>query len=136
MKLRDRFIRFMQGRYGAYGTDAFTKFLLILTLVLIVATSFGPLRNLSILPFIILIYCYFRLFSKNVPKRYHENQVYMEYQNRFTGFFKNFKYNASQRKIYHVYKCPKCGQKIRIPRGKGKIIVRCPKCSTEFEKRS
>jgi len=46
--MKDRFIRFMQGRYGAYGTDRLTKFLLIITLILIVLTSFGPMRTLSI----------------------------------------------------------------------------------------
>ena len=134
--MKDKFIRFMQGRYGAYGTDRLTKFLLIVTLILIVLTSFGPMRTLSILPIILLIYSYFRLFSRNIPKRYHENEVYMRYRAKFIGFFKNFRYNLSQRRTYHIYRCPKCSQKIRIPRGKGKIMVHCPKCSNDFIKHS
>ena len=134
--MKDKFIRFMQGRYGAYGTDRLTKFLLIVTLILIVLTSFGPMRTLSILPIILLIYSYFRLFSRNIPKRYHENEVYMRYRATFIGFFKNFRYNLSQRRTYHIYRCPKCSQKIRIPRGKGKIMVHCPKCGNDFIKHS
>ena len=134
--MKDKFIRFMQGRYGAYGTDRLTKFLLVVTLILIVLTSFGPMRTLSILPIILLFYSYFRLFSKNIPKRYHENEVYMKYRTKFIGFFKNFRYNLSQRRIYHIYRCPKCSQKIRIPRGKGKIMVLCPKCGNDFVKHS
>ena len=134
--MKDKFIRFMQGRYGAYGTDRLTKFLLIVTLILIVLTSFGPMRTLSILPIILLIYSYFRLFSRNIPKRYPENEVYMRYRAKFIGFFKNFRYNLSQRRTYHIYRCPKCSQKIRIPRGKGKIMVHCPKCGNDFIKHS
>lgn len=134
--MKDKFIRFMQGRYATYGTDSLSKFLLVLTFILLIATSFGPLRVLSFLPFALLIFCYFRLFSRNIPKRYHENEVFTQFTARIKAFFHNMKYNASQNKMYHIYKCPNCGQKIRVPRGKGKIAVRCPKCSTEFIKHS
>lgn len=83
-----------------------------------------------------IIYCYFRIFSKNITKRYAENQKYLAKTYKLRSFFYKQKELMKQRKVYHIYKCPSCKQKIRIPRGKGKIEVRCPKCGTTFIKKS
>ena len=136
MKMRNFLTQFFAGRYGAYGADQMSRFLLIIAVICLVLSYVTPLSMLYWLGFVIIGYGYFRLFSKNIPKRYHENESYMRIQNTVPGFFKNFKYNLEQRKNYHIYKCPSCAQKIRIPRGKGNIVVRCPKCHTEFQKRS
>lgn len=73
-----------------------------------------------------LIYAYFRMFSRNVRKRYDENVRFLNKTAKIRGFFKSQKNLMAQRKDYHIYTCPGCKQKIRIPRGKGKIEIRCP----------
>ena len=83
-----------------------------------------------------LIYAYFRMFSRNVRKRYDENVRFLNKTAKIRGFFKSQKNLMAQRKDYHIYTCPGCKQKIRIPRGKGKIEIRCPKCGTTFIKKS
>ncbi len=127
----------MQGRYGI---DQFSKFLLIVGLIAVVASSFfwDSIANVIfyILGWILVIYCYFRVFSRNIPKRYSENQAYLSKTYKIRSFFQNQKNIWKQRRIYHIYTCPSCKQKIRIPRGKGKIEVRCPKCGTTFIKKS
>lgn len=132
MRLRDRFQQFMTGRYG---TDEFSRFLLIVALIFMVLSMFlnGPFYLLAM---VLLIYCYFRMFSRNTYKRYAENEKYLEIKNNITGVFQREKDHASQRKDYRFFKCPNCKQKVRVPKGKGKIKIHCPKCHTDFIKKS
>lgn len=132
-KWRRRFAAFMAGRYG---TDSLGRFLIGVSLVILVI-GIGVRRSWpDVLAFLGLIICYFRMFSKNVGKRRQEELVYEALRSRFMGSFHRFQFRIREKKKYHIYRCPKCGQKIRIPRGKGKISVSCPKCSTDFVKRS
>ncbi len=130
--MREKFYRFMQGRYG---TDEWNRTLMILSLILLVLSAFG-LNFLYLPALLLLIYIYFRMFSRNLYKRRQENTVYLQYEYKVKQFWAAKKRNWKQRKTHHIYKCPSCKQKIRIPRGKGKIEIRCPKCSHTFIKRS
>ncbi|HIT65875.1 MAG TPA: hypothetical protein IAB61_01325 [Candidatus Merdisoma merdipullorum] len=131
--MRDKFQRFMQGRYGA---DELGRFLTILGLILIVINLFVRSSILSYVVLAILIYCYYRMFSRNGSSRYAENQKFLSWRNRVRSGPSSWKAELEQRKVYHIYRCPSCRQKIRVPRGKGNIIVTCPKCRTEFKKKS
>lgn len=121
---------------GRYGVDPLNKFLLITALIaMLISNLFGGLI-LYIIALLILAYSYFRMFSKNHYKRYQENNRYLYYKGKFTDFFRKGKNTIHQRKVYHIYKCPGCKQKIRIPRGKGRVQITCPKCHTQFIKKS
>lgn len=130
--MKDKLQRFMIGRYGA---DELTRFLLGVTMVLIVLDLFVHIY-LVYLGGLCLIYCYYRMLSRNISRRFKENQVYLNLRFKVKEGFKSRKLQLTQIRKYHIYKCPHCGQKIRIPRGKGKISIHCPKCSTDFIKRS
>jgi predicted RNA-binding Zn-ribbon protein involved in translation (DUF1610 family) len=89
------------------------------------------------IPSILLVaYAFLRMFSKNVNKRRSENYKFVMFmqkiKNSFTGFFANLK--AS--KTHKVFSCPKCSQKLRVPRGKGKISITCSKCGNKFVKQT
>ncbi len=133
MKWKEKFQRFM---YGRYGMDAFGKFLSWTSIVLLICSMFFRGSILYLLALGILIYCYFRMFSRNVQKRYQENCTYYRYTNKIREYIKKQKYYMQQRKTHHIYRCPNCKQKIRVPRGKGKIAIRCRTCGTEFIKKS
>lgn len=136
--LKEKFIRFMQERNGV---DQFSKFTMGAALVAIVLTLFTGTRSgigafLDTFGLVVIIYTYFRIFSKNISKRYAENQKYLSISANVRNRFQKEKRMMSQRKDYHIYSCPGCGQKIRIPRGGfKKVEIECPKCHTKFIKR-
>ena len=131
--MKEKFYRFMQGRYGA---DELSKFLSGAAMVLIILNLLTKSGIFNLLFWGCLIYSYFRMFSKNYSARYAENQKFLALKNKWIYHWENQKRMREQKKIYHIYSCPYCKQKIRIPKGKGTIIITCPKCKQEFGKRS
>lgn len=132
-KWREKLARFMVGRYGP---DQLAQFLIGVSFVFLVVGIFIRKPWVDLLAFLCLIVCYFRMFSKNIGKRYQEEQAFERIKFRVTEKFQKFRFKWKEKKEYHIYKCPNCGQKIRIPRGKGRISIHCPKCSTDFIKKS
>lgn len=130
--MKEKLYRFMMGRYG---NDQLNRFLMVLTLIFFALSIFG-LGLFYLLGLGCLLWAYFRMLSKNTYRRSLENNKYLKYEYKVRQSFSSFKRNLQQRKIYHIYKCPSCSQKIRIPRGKGRIEIRCPKCSQTFIKKS
>ena len=131
--MRDKIYRFMQGRYG---TDDFYKFLFWVALIGIVINWFFKSQLLSFAVTLILVYAMYRVLSKNHSARYAENQRYLQATAKIRYWFDQQKKLMEERKYHHIYTCPKYRQKILIPKGKGKIMIRCPKCHHEFQKRS
>lgn len=120
---------------GRYGFDRFCGFLSFCSLLLVVLGALlSPL--LYCLGLITLGYCYFRMLSRNTQKRYQENLKYLALESKVTGWFGTRKTRFQQRKQYHYYRCPQCRQQLRVPRGRGKISITCPKCGTQFIKKS
>ena len=131
--MRERLMRFMQGRYGV---DKLSQWMMGLGIACWVLSLLTKRSIFSSIFLILIIVVYFRMFSRNIPKRYAENQKFVAWLNKITGRFNHEKDLMRQRKTHHIYKCPSCKQKIRVPKGKGKISITCPKCRTEFIKRS
>lgn len=123
----------MQGRYGA---DQMGQMLSAVSMVFLILSLFSRNQGWFLLAVIGIVYNYFRMFSKNISKRYAENQKYLTMTAGIRRKIASWKSQLAQRKIYHIYRCPGCKQKIRVPRGRGKIEIRCPKCNTRFVKKS
>ena len=132
MNFRQRLARFMIGRYGM---DQFGQFLFGVSMVLIFVSLFR-VPYIHFVAFGIIAYSYFRIFSRNIYKRQQENNFYLKHSYTVRTKFNKFVGELKQRKTHHIYRCPGCNQKIRVPRGRGKIEIRCPKCSTTFIKNS
>ena len=111
--MRDKIYRFMQGRYG---TDDFYKFLFWVALIGIVINWFFKSQLLSFAVTLILVYAMYRVLSKNHSARYAENQRYLQATAKIRYWFDQQKKLMEERKYHHIYTCPKCRQKIRIPK--------------------
>ena len=131
--MKEKLIRFMAGRYGF---DSLGKATLIVALIVMILSGLFESAILSLLSWALIIYTYFRLFSRNIYRRSAENQAYLAKTRGIRTWFNSQKSLMAQRKTHHIYKCPTCHQKIRVPRGKGRIEIRCPKCQTRFIKKS
>lgn len=130
--MKEKLYRFMQGRYG---NDPLNRFLMIVSLIImILAIIWKP--QIYVIAIAVLGWGYYRMFSRKVYTRAVENQRYLEVRDSVLAKLNKKKNFLIQRKNYHIYKCPGCGQKVRVPRGKGKIQVHCPKCGEDFIKRS
>ena len=91
---------------------------------------------LSTIAFVTFAFAYFRVFSRNIGKRRDENTWFLNKTYKLRMWGRKEKSHMTMRKTHHIYRCPECKQKIRIPKGKGKIEIRCPKCSARFIKNS
>ena len=123
-RIGDWFRNFMIGRYGS---DKLNIYLLGAGIVLMLLGSiFGgkvPLMSwYSLLSYVPLFWCIFRMYSRNIEARRRENAA-------FVNFFNHLK-----DKEHRYFRCPRCHQTVRVPRGRGKINIRCPKCSERFIK--
>ena len=120
-KIRYALQRFMQGRYG---TDKLNTALLILGMVLCLVGSFSDQMLIYDLAYIPLLYGLFRMFSRKVEARRAENAA-------FEGLLRRIRDRS-----HRYFRCPNCKQTVRVPKGKGKINIRCPKCSERFIKKT
>lgn len=122
---------------GRYGMDNLSRFLLIVSVILIVLDLFIPGRILYLLAVLALIYVYCRMFSRNINGRYRENQKFLQltakFRNRTASGAGSF--TAGRDKTHKILRCPSCGEKLRVPKGAGKISISCPLCGTKFIKK-
>lgn len=135
--MRERFARFMAGRYG---TDQLNRFLSVLSLVLMIAAVIFNktvvARPLWLVAFVLLILVYARMLSRNVYKRNAENYRYLKFRMSITGKFEMMSIRWKQRKDYKFFTCPACHTTLRVPKHKGKINIVCKKCGNSFTGRT
>jgi predicted membrane protein len=122
--------------YGRYGFDQLSRALVVVSLLLSIFTIFIKASWLTLLLYIPLIYVFYRMMSKDIQRRTKENMAYCRIADSMKKRLTNLKQSLVGTKTHVYYKCPKCKQTIRVPRGKGKICITCPKCKAEFIKRT
>lgn len=130
MNFRQRLERFMHGRYG---TDKLGMVIVWIALGVMIVNSFLGSFILYLIELFLIFYSFFRMFSKNIGKRYQENRKFEMIINKISSFFKLRKSKWKDRRAYVFTKCPHCKANLRLPRKKGQHIVNCPRCNKKFE---
>ena len=117
--------RFMEGRYG---TDRLNMVILCSGLAASILSSLVRVTPLNLifwlLSYGLMIWAIWRSLSRNTYKRYQENRKFMQIFDRLKD------------RQHRYFDCPKCRQTVRVPRGKGKISITCPRCREKFIKKT
>ena len=112
---------FMAGRYG---TDRLNMAILSVGLLASLLSVLLRNPNASLICFVLsygmMIWAICRSLSRNTYKRYQENRKYLMFLQKIKD------------REHRYYDCPRCRQQVRVPRGKGKIAITCPKCKEKF----
>lgn len=121
---------------GRNGSDELGICVAVVALLLLLVNIFVHSIILSVFALLLIGYSCWRLFSRNVEARETENVVFCDFVSPILPWFRN---PAAATKEFHDFKhlaCPECGQRVRVPRKKGKIRITCPKCQAKFEAKS
>ena len=122
--------------FGRYGVDSLNNAMLVLCLVLMILSRVLRAGWLDLLSIAVLVVCYLRVFSRNINARYQENQKFLAAVQPVRKWFGGMKQRFRDRKTHRYFTCPSCGMTLRVPKGKGKINISCPKCRTQFIKKT
>lgn len=130
--MKEKFYRFMQGRYGI---DQLNSFLMIICILGFIINIFIRSFVLSVVANGIWLLVIFRMFSKNIYVRRKENDKYLQLCSPLSRWLK-LKLMNKQDPNNKYFSCLKCKQMVRVPSGHGKVIITCPNCHHKFEKRT
>lgn len=124
------------------GLDELNNFIMLIAFIYVVAALFTNSWQFILVGAILVVICYLRVFSKNLEKRKKENAIYMRYMGgvvEYVNYIKlclKMRFKTMKDSEYYYFVCSSCRQIVRLPKGKNKISVRCPKCSKTFVKRT
>lgn len=121
---------FMMGRYGG---DQLSIALLIFSVLLNLIAGVAGVQLLAFVGYVPLGIGVYRTLSKNVSKRSLENYKFNMLISPIYSWFRKTKRLALEAKTHKHFKCPECKAELRLPKGRGNIIITCPKCKIEFK---
>lgn len=118
-----------------YGTDDLNRFLMRCVIVLLLLGILIGWTLFKALALVLFCYMTFRMMSRNIWNRQKENYKFREWMKPFNSRCDLIEKNMKD-KEYRYYRCPHCKQTVRVPKGKGKIEITCPRCGKHFDKKS
>ena len=130
--IRNAIHRFM---YGRYGNDSLNLFFIVLYLSLYLLFALTHFELFYWISLVLVFVSLFRLLSRNIPARQKENAQFMRLAGPVIQWYR-FQRTMRRDKDHRYFKCPNCGQQLRVPLGKGKITVTCRSCGASFQENS
>ncbi len=130
--MRTRLNMFMLGRNGV---DFLNKHLFRIAAI-IAGLNLLFLGRIGSVPFLIAGYALFRTLSRNLPMRQAEDMVARAKYDRAKEKISGALHRAKQIRDFRFFSCPGCSSYLRVPRGKGRIQVTCPRCGHRFDRKS
>lgn len=130
--IRNALQRFM---YGRYGSDQLNIFLLIVYLAALLLSRLPGLGVLEFIALVLMVWALFRILSRNYAARRVENTKFLKLVGPVVRWYR-LRRTIRRDKEHRYFKCPGCGQQLRVPRGKGKITVNCRSCGASFQEKS
>ncbi len=130
--IRNWLRNFMIGRYGP--DQLYIASIIVALVAALLSVFFGWWMRL--LSYLFLFYALFRMLSRNIHKRRRENDKFLKYWWPVKMRFKRKIQRIKSSKTYAFFKCPACKNTLRVPKGKGKIQITCPKCGERFIKKT
>ena len=116
---------FMSGRYGMDKLNMAILWAGVIASLLSACIQKQPLNLIFWgISYVLMILSIFRILSRNTYKRYQENRKFLQIFDRLKD------------RQHRYFDCPKCRQMVRVPRGKGKIAITCPRCKEKFVKKT
>ena len=116
----------------SYGFDNLSKYISIMGMLALLLRY----KLLVVLGFCLIGIALWRSMSKDKSKRYKEAQVFNRYIFTIKKQFNMYMMRLTNFYKYKVFACPKCSQKLRVPRGKGKMVITCKKYNNNFNAKS
>lgn len=127
---------FFTGRNGPDALSMASSFTACLLLIISMFARGLISSILWVLALICLAASYFRILSRNIPRRQQENQKFLTVVSPITRRWNQLQTRRRQKNLYCFFKCPQCGTVLRVPKGKGHIRITCKTCSHVFERNS
>ena len=121
--------------YGRYGGDHLSFSLFVIYVVLYFISVLAQLPWLSWVGVVFFIWAIFRMFSRNISRRRAENMRFLGLMSPLIRWIK-MRRTMHRDKEHRYFRCHNCGQRLRVPRGKGKITITCRACGVSFEETS
>lgn len=128
-----RLLDWMRGRNGS---DELGTFAVSVSFVLLLVNFFSGIRWLSLLALIAAVYACWRMSSTNIAARRAENRKFLSLLGPLAAKAGHPRETVREMHDYKHLSCPNCGQRVRVPRGKGKIRITCPSCQNKFDAQS